>query len=266
MTDKAPVPETPEFIFDRLENQLLEWHELLTNRSSNLTPAEGLKLVQQWNRLRLSFDVASLHQGLTLAELDQVLEPSSLFRSLKQDELELTADALQNAGKTLQSLLSETSSRKKLLEEALNTDKPAKIRGAMTKLKLMEEGLQTRLLGLDAYIEQFHQAEIPGQDLAGTVRAMLAQHGRIQDLTAENLRLDEKKIEMKRWLDEAEAQLAQKTFAPPPSPADLEGAGASVSASSEANRALGKLYAAQRKLVEARLYLEEFLAPKRGDK
>lgn len=265
MADTQSFQPPRDAAFDRLEQSLEQWREHLTRLSSTLPPNETTKLSRQWDHLRQVFDVACLHHGFNTGSLQAVLEPLPLLKDCHQDELEMTAEALQLAKKTLGAMLSETKSRAGLLEEALATDKPQRIRKSLDKMRAIESLLHTRLLGLDAYVEQFKLAEIPEQGLLASAENMLAQTTRIGALSEKNAELQMQTEQMKRWLASAQLNLDRMPIEPPPSPGAMQQLSLSVQAKGEADEALVSLYTSHEKLKNARQYLEDFLNEKEKD-
>lgn len=265
MADTQSSQPVHDPIFDRLEHSLEQWREHLTRLGPTLSPGEMTKLSRQWDSLRQNFDVASLQQGLEIHGLEGFMEALPILRDLTQDELEITLEALQTAKKTLKTMLSETDARLSLLEESLGTDKPQKIRKSLEKLRGIDEALQTRLLGLDAYIEQFRLAEIEEHDLLATTTKVIGQTARIQEWSEANAALEEQSNQMKRWLADSKLSLSRMQASPPPSPSAIQQASLSLGNASEVDKALMALYSNHQSLKDARLYLENFLAEKEGE-
>lgn len=246
--------------FDRLENKLEQWREHLTSLGSSLAPGELQKLSRQWDALRQSFDVACLHGGLEIHGLEAFMEALPDFRHMTESELEIVHDGLKIAKKTLKSMLSETDARVSLLEESLNADKQSRIRKSLDKLRLIDESLQTRLLGLDAYIEQFELAKVEGLDLVQSTKMVMEQTQRINDLTQSNSELEAKTKQMNQWLVDSKLSLTRMPLAAPPSPSSIQQASLSLGNGSEVDKALMALFSNSEKLKDARLYLENYLA------
>lgn len=252
-------------IFDRFELSLEQWRDHLTQLSSTLPAGELSKLTRTWDHLRELFEIACLEHGFPIPSLHAVMDPLPILKEFNQDELELTLDALQNTRKTLAGMIAETKGRIGLLEEVLHSDKPQKMRKSLDKMRAIDESLQTRLLGLDAYIEQFHLAEIPGHDLLQTAEEIISKTTRIGQLSSENSSLDQQAQQMRGWLAESKKKLERMPPAPPPSPGAMQQVMLSISSKSEADKALLGLFSSHEKLRDARFYLENFLADKEND-
>lgn len=249
-------------IFERLEESLEQWRDHLTRVGPTLPPQDFTKLMRSWDDLRQNFEVASLHNGLDIPDLSALMGPLPVLKDFDSDELQVTVEALQNARKTLGTMLSETRSRIGLLEEVLNSDKPQKMRKILEKMRGIDQSLQTRLLGLDAYVEQFRLAELPDYDLLSSTQKIIEQSERLQKMSEENETLDKQAEQMQRWLAESKLNLARMPIAPPPSPGAMQKVSLSLTSSSEADKALVALFSNHEKLKDARLYLENYLAQK----
>ncbi|RYZ69264.1 MAG: hypothetical protein EOP09_07985 [Proteobacteria bacterium] len=157
------------------------------------------------------------------------MDPLPNLEKFEAIELDVTFEALQSARKTLVTMLSETRGRTALLEELLASDKLQKMRKILEKMRAIDETLQTRLLGLDAYVEQFRLAGLPGEDLLSTTAIVIGQSTRLNKLSHDNAALQLQADQMKRWLNERKLSLARLPFTPPPSPNAMQEVSLSMS-------------------------------------
>ncbi len=264
MADTQSAQPSLESIFDRLEQSLEQWRDHLTSLGNTLPSSEMSRLSKSWDDLRLKFEIACLHNGLEIPGLDAVMDPLPKLEKFEPIELDVTLEALQSARKTISSMLSETRGRTALLEELLASDKPVKMRKILEKMRAIDETLQTRLLGLDAYVDQFRLAELPDEDLLSSTATVIEQSIRLKKLSEGNSALQSQSDQMKRWLNERKLSLSRLPFTPPPSPGAMQEVSLSMSASSQADKALVALFSNHEKLKDAREYLENYLAAKEG--
>jgi hypothetical protein len=261
MADNESTQPDLSLIFDQFEHSLEQWRDHLARLGEALSPGETSRLKRQWDEQRLAFEVACLHNGLEIPGLEAVGHRVPNLRDFNSVELEITLEALRSAQKFLTTILTDTKGRMGLLENLLDADKPQRMRKILEKMRTADQALQTRLLGLEAYVDQFHLAELPNETLASSAQIILEQTHRLEKLTQDNDVLEEQIGQMRRWLAESRLSLDRMPPTPPPSPGAMREISVS-SANSESDKALASLFTNHEKLKDARAYLENHLREK----
>ncbi|MBC7658293.1 MAG: hypothetical protein H7249_01145 [Chitinophagaceae bacterium] len=247
--------------FDRLEHDLENWRDQLTQISPYLSQADLARLARRWDIMRQNLDSVFLNYGRPLTHLSVAMDPLPALMDLHQDELELAIEALAIAKKNLNLFMAESEAHVPLLEQALNIDEnPARIRRCLEKMRVIDEGFQTRLQNIITYVHQFNTALASEDSLSQTTQKVMEQTRRIEGLRNANAALASQKQEMAQWLNDSKQRLMQTPSTPAPSPNAIGLVSQSFAPRTEADHALQMLFTNREKIREASRYLENVLA------